>query len=226
MSKEMMICKLGHTIPLSSPICDDRCSDYHLRRGKCINLIPYIPEQPTTCPECGHPVSEHTDEGKGLYCHYIIGEHSCGCISAEPSNADFKHLCDSCIFCKDSENGSACEFEPLSTSESEKRGVVFSGHDVIKCPSYTPADLQPAEMPLVKNLITYPPDIAEALEVGKIRQQRADMAWHKDKVQQVRQAAVKEFAEKVSAYLKDALRIISPKTEDKVHAHIRAMAEE
>jgi len=48
MSKEM-ICKLGHTIPLDSPICDDRCSDYHLRRGKCINLIPYIPEQEYKC---------------------------------------------------------------------------------------------------------------------------------------------------------------------------------
>jgi hypothetical protein len=33
----------------------------------------------------------------------------------------------------------------LSTAESEKQGVVFLGHDVIKCPSYTPADPKPAE---------------------------------------------------------------------------------
>jgi hypothetical protein len=108
----------------------------------------------------------------------------------------------------------------------------------------TPADLKPAErqvsrdfstiehesaepqaemMPLVKNLITYPPEIAEALEAGKIRQQRADMAWLPAHDQQVRQAAVKEFAEKICETLPQCSFVYD--ADNAVKAHIRAMAE-
>jgi hypothetical protein len=45
------------------------------------------------------------------------------------------------------------------------------------------------------------------------------------KDQQVASAAVKEFAEQVCTYLKDALRIVSLTTEETVHNRIRAMAE-
>jgi len=48
MSKEMMICKLGHTIPLDVTICCDlQCRDYKPNDlGDCLNLIPYEPVEP------------------------------------------------------------------------------------------------------------------------------------------------------------------------------------
>ena len=48
------------------------------------------------------------------------------------------------------------------------------------------------QMPLVKNLISYPSEIEEALEAGKIRQRKADWQWHlADKAE-----AIKQFTEK------------------------------
>jgi hypothetical protein len=53
-------------------------------------------------------------------------------------------------------------------------------------------------------------------------QRDADMAWHLEKVQQVRKALIEE----VLKLLDDELRIISPNTEAKLKAHLRAMAGE
>jgi DNA-directed RNA polymerase subunit RPC12/RpoP len=88
-----------------------------------------------------------------------------------------------------------------------------------------PADLKPAEpeMPL---------EVPEKIEWLEYEAWKCPYCHKKALVnfdahdQQVRQAAVKEFAEEVCAYLKDALRIVSLTTEETVHTHIRAMAEE
>jgi hypothetical protein len=111
-------------------------------------------------------------------------------------------------------------------------------------PYFTPADLKPAEpqaemMPLIegwavdKRLDDFYV-IAEHLEEdGDVSRsmamryliKRCKLAESPAHDQQVRQAAVKEFAEKVHSFIKEAVQFVSPKTEESVLAHIRDMAE-
>ena len=81
-------------------------------------------------------------------------------------------------------------------------------------------DIEPEPMPLIKidpHIYSCPSDA----ELGAEAQRDADMAWHLEKVQQVRKGLIEE----VCKLLDDELRIISPNTEAKLKAHLRVMAE-
>ena len=82
----------------------------------------------------------------------------------------------------------------------------------IECGHYaewldSPAELQPTEpeMPLIDTPLLPFISANQGFNLGKENQRDADMAWHKEQVQQVRRDAVKEFAEKVKELVIDGL---------------------
>ena len=144
MSKEM-ICKLGHTIPLSSPICDDRCSDYHLRRGKCINLIPYIPEQEYECT-LGYVCSDR-DRNDCAVRNRSRKSDTDECEFRQPKKP-------ACIAKTDAEKGEYVELQAITKPTCPEKVCKFCGKPDIDwdedCDSegfHEAADLQPETCP-------------------------------------------------------------------------------
>jgi hypothetical protein len=248
-------CIMGHTIPTDG-YCDLRnCGDYFPSDGNvCTNLRyvepsspkdksgeqdPYLycsrdpntscprqgeydlpcygcgyykpqpePSSPVKCPDCGHDVEEHTGHGfwlrdrPSVYC-------SCKCTYVEPSPKD-KRVCKMC-------------HETLTECFSK---CLQCGYDNMTDSCYD-EDMQnwkpqPEQMPLIcANCGVEDAGICENHECVE-RQRRDDMAWLPAHDQQVR----KDLIEEVCKLLDDELRIISPNTEAKLKAHLRAMAKE
>lgn len=158
--------------------------------------------KPDTCPDCGHPVSKHGD-GMGLCC----GSFECRCkklqsdlLPAEPDSRKVeKH-------CTHPDQKSSCYSAGCGECEYE----------------------QVPQMPLIE---LADPDKFDGLngmyvlgrKHGATFQRDADMAWHNEKVQQVR----KEFADTIISEItrgnfeNDSGDLLEPE----LIAYIRAMAE-
>lgn len=116
-------------------------------------------------------------------------------------------------------------------SEHKADGIEFGGC-IRCCCGHTPADLKPAEpqagmMPLIESGDTqktiFTPDYHTGFKVGVMRQRDADMAWHKEQVQQVRKAFAETIISEITLghFDNDSGDLLEPE----LIAHIRAMAE-
>jgi hypothetical protein len=109
---------------------------------------------------------------------------------------------------------------PFKWVHKKSMGCLGHKNDKVMCPQCVQVS-QPEPMPLIENPFMLGTIQERNFKRGSEAQRDADMAWLPAHDQQVRKA----FAESVCTLLDEELRIISPNTEAKLKAHLRAMAE-
>jgi hypothetical protein len=188
------------------------------------------PKKPATCPECGHPV--HKDRCTELVPleryndRDLFDYRSCGCTPADLKPAEPAYIAKT-----NAKKGEYVELEPaephrISICEDCKMQIVCAIKSLGKkeCDLYmqeTKAEPQP-EMPLIK-VDPHSYECPSDVEIGADRQRDADMAWHKEKVQQVRKAFAETIISEITRgnFDNDSGDLLEPE----LIAHIRAMAE-